>query len=165
MVGYKPIHDLLIQESTRRAVVCVIGAMLTHREEDFAHNGYLGNGGRTHGTARPRTCLAGRGPFHSLVRKDAIGMRSMSCGWDRLPSSGHWDIVTALIKCEVYNNGLGYAHTGFAHPVCLGAASNMQQERQILTLTGHFNRFVVGCSAGGRCDISGKLKQVPWRWT
>ncbi len=44
---------------------------------------------------------------------------------DHLPAGGHWDIVTALIKCEAFN-GMGYAAHGLPSPYVWGA-TNIQQ--------------------------------------
>lgn len=95
-------------------------AALDMREENFSHSGYLGNGDplwrvTTH---VPR----GRGPFSSWFEGaiDALHFDHM----DELPYGGHWDIVTALIKCEGYN-GLGYAAHGIPSPY-VWAGTNIQ---------------------------------------
>lgn len=107
-------------------------AALDMREEDFNHNGYLGNGDplwkKT--THVPR----GRGPFPTWYAGaiDALHYDKM----DHLPEGGHWDIVTALIKCEGYN-GLGYANRGMPSPYIWGGTNI--QVRGKYTGDGHFD--------------------------
>src|ERR1700734_2387461 len=79
-------------------------AALDMREEDFNHNGYLGNGDSLW---RPTVHVPrGRGPFKTWFAGaiDALKYDNM------VPAKGegeHWDIVTVLIAAEAYN-GLGY---------------------------------------------------------
>lgn len=109
----------------------VVGA-IDMREEDFNHRGYLGNGDPL---SRKTTHVPrGRGPFKTWY-EGAIDAIHVS-GWDRLPSGGHWDIVTALMKAEIYN-GLGYSHMGLRSPYVFGA-TNMQQ-RGKYTADRHFD--------------------------
>lgn len=121
----------------------VIGA-IDMREEDFNHNGYLGNGDSL--SRKTVHVPKGRGPFKSWY-EGAIDSIHVS-GWDRLPSGGHWDIVTALMKCEVYN-GMGYAHMGLRSPYVWGA-TNMQQSGKYVS-DGHFDSNAwdnqLGCAA------------------
>lgn len=109
----------------------VIGG-IDYREESFKHSGYLGNGDPWNKKSIhvPR----GRGPFKSWYEGaiDAIHYR----GWDKLPSGGHWDIVTALIKCEAYN-GAGYAHMGKRSPYVWGG-TNMQERGKYIA-DGHYS--------------------------
>jgi lysozyme family protein len=83
-------------------------AGLDMREEDFNHNGYLGNGDPLW---KPTTHVPrGRGPFLSwhAGAVDALHHDGM------IPSKGeghHWDIVTVLIAAEKYN-GLGPYYRG-----------------------------------------------------
>ncbi len=98
----------------------VVGA-IDMREEDFNHHGYLGNGDPWN--KKSVHVPKGRGPFKSWF-EGAIDSIHFS-GWDHLPTNGHWDIVTCLIKAEAYN-GLGYAHMGKRSPYVWGA-TNMQQ--------------------------------------
>lgn len=109
----------------------VIGA-IDYREENFNHTGYLGNGDplKKKTTHVPR----GRGPFATWYQ-GAIDAIHFS-GWDRLPSGGHWDIVTCLIKTEYYN-GLGYAHMGKRSPYVWGS-TNMQQRGKYVA-DGHYD--------------------------
>lgn len=91
------------------------------REENFRHGSYLGNGDPLYkkSTHVPR----GRGPFSSW-HAGAVDAFHLD-GMDHLPAAGHWDIVTALIKCEAYN-GLGYASKGLPSPYVWGG-TNIQQ--------------------------------------
>jgi lysozyme family protein len=109
----------------------VVGG-IDYREESFNHNGYLGNGDPLDRvtTNVPR----GRGPFTNW-QSGAIDAFQIS-GWDRLPTGAHWDIVTALMKCEAYN-GEGYAHMGIRSPY-VWAGTNMQQ-RGMYTADGAFD--------------------------
>lgn len=109
----------------------VVGA-IDCREEDFKHGSYLGNGDPLYRvtTHVPR----GRGPFSSWFA-GAIDAFHLD-GMDHLPAGGHWDIVTALIKCEGYN-GLGYASKGLPSPYVWGG-TNIQQAGKY-TSDGHFS--------------------------
>lgn len=109
----------------------VIGA-IDSREENFDHKGYLGNGDPL--SRKTVHVPRGRGPFKNWA-EGAIDALHIS-GWDRLPPGGHWDIVTCLIKCEVYN-GSGYGHMGLRSPYVWGG-TNMQQ-RGKYTSDGHFD--------------------------
>jgi lysozyme family protein len=102
------------------------------REESFNHKGYLGNG--DHWNKKSVHVPRGRGPFKSW-QEGAIDSIHIS-GWDRLPSGAHWDIVTLLMKHEVYN-GMGYAHMGIRSPYVWGATS--MQQRAKYTSDGHFD--------------------------
>lgn len=114
------------------------------REENFSHGGYLGNGDplwkvTTH-------VPKGRGPFKTWFDGaiDAFNYDSM----DHLPAGGHWDIVTALIKCEEYN-GLGYSVRHLPSPYVWGATNNQMHGK--FTSDGHFSPFELdpqpGCAA------------------
>lgn len=121
----------------------VIGG-IDMREEDYNHKGYLGNGDPL---SRKTTHVPrGRGPFANWY-EGAIDAIHVS-GWDRLPSGGHWDVVTCLIKAEAYN-GLGYAHMGHRSPYVWGA-TNMQQRGKYVS-DGHYDANAwdnqLGCAA------------------
>lgn len=109
----------------------VIGA-IDCREENFHHGGYLGNGDPLYRvtTHVPR----GRGPFKSWF-DGAIDAFHLD-GMDHLPIGGHWDIVTALIKCEAYN-GLGYV--GKIRSPYIWGGSNLQQIGKYVA-DGHFSK-------------------------
>jgi lysozyme family protein len=98
----------------------VVGA-IDCREESFRHTCYLGNGDPLY---RKTTHVpAGRGPFDSWYEGaiDALKAR----GFDRLPTGGHWDIVTALMKTDAWN-GLAYDHMGLPSPY-VWALTTVQQ--------------------------------------
>ncbi len=141
VVSFKRLYDPVADAT--RVPWWVIGA-IDDREESFHHKGYLGNGDpfNKKTTHVPR----GRGPFASWS-DGAIDAIHVS-GWDILPASGHWDIVTCLIKCEAYN-GEGYEHRGIRSPYLWGA-TNMQQ-RGKYTADGHWDGNAwdsqVGCAA------------------
>lgn len=107
-------------------------AALDMREESFNHSGYLGNGDPLwHTTTHvPK----GRGPFKTWYEGaiDALTLDHMGL----LPANGHWDIVTALIKCEGYN-GLGYATKGLPSPY-VWSLTNIQMAGKY-TSDGHFS--------------------------
>lgn len=109
----------------------VVGA-IDCREENFSHGSYLGNGDPLYrvSTHVPR----GRGPFSSWYAGaiDAFHLDGMG----HLPAGGHWDIVTALIKCEAYN-GMGYASHGLPSPYVWGG-TNIQQAGKY-TSDGHWS--------------------------
>jgi lysozyme family protein len=109
----------------------VVGA-IDCREENFSNGSYLGNGDPLYrvSTHVPR----GRGPFNSWYA-GAIDAFHLD-GMDHLPIGGHWDIVTALIKCEGYN-GMGYASKGLPSPYVWGG-SNIQQAGKYVA-DGHFS--------------------------
>lgn len=107
-------------EAATRVPWYVTGA-IDSREENFSHGGYLGNGDPL---SRVTTHVPrGRGPFTSWYA-GAIDAYHLD-GMDHLPVGGHWDIVTALIKCEAYN-GLGYASKGLPSPYVWGG-TNIQK--------------------------------------
>lgn len=121
----------------------VIGA-IDCREESFDHRGYLGNGDPLSQVTKhvPR----GRGPFANWYQGaiDAFHVDGMG----HLPPGGHWDVVTALIKCEGYN-GLGYASKGLPSPYVWGG-TNIQQAGKYVG-DGHFSSTAwdsqPGCAA------------------
>lgn len=141
IIGFKDLY-LPIQAATN-VPWWVIGA-IDNREESFIHSGYLGNGDPLN--KKTVHVPKGRGPFKNWT-DGAIDAIHIS-GWDRLPTGGHWDIVTCLIKCEAYN-GLGYAHMGHRSPY-IWAGTNMQQ-RGKYNSDGHFdpNQWdtQLGCAA------------------
>lgn len=121
----------------------VIGA-IDCREESFNHSGYLGNGDPL---SRPTIHVPrGRGPFDSWYA-GAIDAFHLD-GMDHLPAGGHWDIVTALIKCEAYN-GMGYASKGLPSPYVWGA-TNIQKAGKYVS-DGHWSSTAwdgqPGCAA------------------
>lgn len=138
VMNYKSLYDP-ISEATGIPFY-VIGA-LDSREEGFNHHGYLGNGDPLYKatTHVPR----GRGPFldWTLGALDALRFDGM----DRLPAGGHWDIVTALIKCEGYN-GLGYAHMGLPSPY-IWAGTNIQKHGKYVA-DGHFDPQAIDTQPG-----------------
>lgn len=107
-------------------------AALDMREENFNHNGYLGNGDPLWKTTThvPK----GRGPFKNWHEgaSDALKLDHMAL----LPAGGHWDIVTALIKCEGFN-GLGYASKGLPSPY-VWAGTTIQVRGKYIA-DGHFD--------------------------
>lgn len=129
IVELKPTYDPV--QAQTNVPWYVIGA-IDDREESFSHRGYLGNGDPLNKktTHVPR----GRGPFKTWS-DGAIDAIHVS-GWDALPTGGHWDIVTALIKCEAYN-GEGYEHRGIRSPYIFGA-TNMQQRGKYVA-DGHWD--------------------------
>lgn len=141
IVGFK---DLYHEVEAGTGVPWWVTGAIDMREESFRHNGYLGNGDPLN--RKTVHVPRGRGPFKTWYA-GAIDAFHVS-GWDRLPSGGHWDIVTCLMKCEVYN-GLGYAHMGIRSPY-VWAGTNMQQ-RGKYTADGHFDPSAwdqqIGCAA------------------
>lgn len=141
VVKYKPLYDPV--EAATKVPWYVVGA-IDCREENFNHGGYLGNGDPLYRitTHVPR----GRGPFSSWYA-GAIDAFHFD-GMDHLPPNGHWDIVTALIKCEGYN-GFGYASKGLTSPYVWGA-TNIQDPGKY-TSDGHFDPHAMdtqpGCAA------------------
>lgn len=119
IMSFKPLYDPV--SAATRVPFYVVGA-IDDREEDFNHKDFLGNGDPWN--KKSVHVPAGRGPFKSWSDGaiDAINLG----GWDVLPSGGHWDIVTALIKCEAYN-GEGYEHRGLRSPYIFGG-TNMQEK-------------------------------------
>lgn len=102
------------------------------REEAFNHGRYLANGDPLWkvSTHVPR----GRGPFKTWY-EGAIDAFTLD-GMGDLRSGGHWDVVTALIKCEGYN-GWGYARMGLPSPYVWGATNNQHFGKY--TADGHFS--------------------------
>lgn len=121
----------------------VVGA-IDCREEDFKHGSYLGNGDPLYRATVhvPR----GRGPFKSWFA-GAIDAFQFD-GMDHLHTGGHWDIVTALIKCEGYN-GMGYAAHGIPSPYVWGG-TNVQRPGKYIA-DGEWSATTVdkqpGCAA------------------
>lgn len=107
-------------------------ASLDMREEDFDHKGYLGNGDPLNKVTRhvPK----GRGPFKTWF-EGAIDALHLD-GVHILPKGSHWDIVTALIKCEGYN-GLGYSTKGIPSPY-VWAGTNIQVHGKYVA-DGHYD--------------------------
>ncbi len=124
--------DFYDQVEKATGVPWYVVGVLDCREENFNHGGYLGNGDPLY---RKTTHVPiGRGPFRTWFEGaiDAL----ISDGINHLPAGGHWDIVTALIKCEAYN-GMGYAAHGLPSPYVWGA-TNMQM-RGKYTRDGHWD--------------------------
>lgn len=136
--GYKAMYDEV--EKLTGVPWYVVGA-LDCREESFNHHGYLGNGDPLYKitTHVPR----GRGPFPDWQTGAIDALRFD--GMDRLPSGGHWDIVSALIKCEGYN-GLGYAHMGIPSPY-VWAGTNIQVPGKYVS-DGHFDPHAIDHQPG-----------------
>ncbi len=109
----------------------VIGA-IDYREEDFDHAAYLGNGDPLNQVTV--NVPKGRGPFPDW-QSGTVDALTFD-GFDRLPSGAHWDIVTALVKCDAYN-GMGYDDKGLRSPY-VWAGTNMQQ-RGKYTADGYFD--------------------------
>lgn len=132
IVKFKPLYDPVADAT--KVPWWMIGA-IDDREESFNHSGYLGNGDPL--SKKTTHVPKGRGPFLApdAWSKGAIDAIHIS-GWDVLPTGGHWDIVTCLIKGEAYN-GLGYEHRGIRSPYEWGA-TNMQQ-RGKYTSDGHWD--------------------------
>lgn len=107
-------------------------AALDMREENFNHNGYLGNGDLL--WKKTTHVPKGRGPFTTWFEGaiDALKYDKM----DKIPAGSHWDIVTALIKCEGYN-GLGYFNRGLPSPY-IWAGTSVQVPGKF-TSDGHFD--------------------------
>lgn len=142
IVGFKEEFYDSVQAATN-VPWWVLGS-LDMREESFNHKGYLGNGDPWN--KKSVHVPKGRGPFKSW-NEGAIDSIHTS-GWDRLPTGGHWDIVTCLIKCEAYN-GLGYAHMGHRSPY-VWSGTNMQQRGKYVA-DGHYDANAIdtqlGCAA------------------
>ncbi len=142
IVGFRESFYDPVQRET--GVPWYVVGVIDCREEDFDHHGYLGNGDRFDRVTRhvPR----GRGPFSSWFEGaiDAFHIDGMA----HLPEGGHWDIVTALIKCEAFN-GMGYAAMGLRSPYVWGATNNQQLGKYVSD--GHFDRGALdrqpGCAA------------------
>ncbi len=116
-------------------------AAIDMREEDFDHHAYLGNGDPLW---RPTTHVPrGRGPFATWFEGaiDALRLDGMA----HLPPDGHWDIVTALIKCEGFN-GMGYATKGLPSPY-VWAGTSVQMPGKY-TSDGHFDRHAFDTQPG-----------------
>lgn len=138
VIRYKPLYDEVAHATG--VPWYVIGA-IDCREESFNHHGYLGNGDPLYKitTHVPR----GRGPFPTWQAGAIDALRFD--GMDRLPAGGHWDIVTALIKCEGYN-GYGYAHMGIPSPY-VWAGTNIQRTGKYVG-DGHFDPNAVDQQPG-----------------
>lgn len=129
VLGFKSIYDPV--EVATGVPWYVVGA-IDCREENFNHHGYLGNGDPIY---KPTIHVPrGRGPFGSWY-DGAIDAFRLD-GMNHIPRGGHWDIVTALIKCEGYN-GLGYAAHGLPSPYVWGA-TNIQRHGKY-TSDGHWD--------------------------
>lgn len=107
-------------------------AALDMREEDFNHSGYLGNGDRL-----DRVTVhvpKGRGPFKTWFEGaiDALRLDHMAI----VPPGSHWDVVTALIKCEGFN-GMGYATKGLPSPYVWAGTSVQVAGKYVAD--GHFD--------------------------
>lgn len=85
------------------------------REESFSHTKYLGNGDPLN--KKSVHVPAGRGPFATWYAGaiDALTLEGFS-------KIKHWDIVTALIECEIYN-GSGYKARGIPSPYVYAGTS------------------------------------------
>jgi lysozyme family protein len=102
------------------------------REASFNFKTYLGNGDSLN---RPSVHVPkGRGPFKTWY-DGAIDAFHLD-HFDKLPSGSHWDIVTALIKLEMYNGG-GYNSKGVRSPY-VWAGTNMQQRGKYVA-DGHYD--------------------------
>lgn len=138
-LAYKAEHYDPVTAST--GIPWYVVAALDMREEDFNHHGYLGNGDPINRITVdvPR----GRGPFNSWYEGaiDALTLDHMSM----LPHDGHWDIVTALIKCEGFN-GMGYATKGLPSPY-VWAGTTVQRPGKY-TSDGHFSRTAIDHQPG-----------------
>ncbi len=103
------------------------------REEDFDHNGYLGNGDKLWRvtTHIPR----GRGPFENWFDGaiDALKLDHVSPAFGE---GNHWDIVTVLIAAEKFN-GLGYFHHNLPSPYVWSGTS--VQHAGKYTSDGHWD--------------------------
>lgn len=108
-------------------------AALDMREENFDHNGYLGNGDPLW---RPTTHVPrGRGPFKSWF-DGAIDALKYDHVTPSFGQGNHWDIVTVLIACEKYN-GIGYANHSLPSPY-VWAGTNIQVAGKYVA-DGHFD--------------------------
>lgn len=142
VMSYKESNYDPVEQAT--GVPWYVTGALDCRESNFDHTAYLGNGDPLNRPTRhvPR----GRGPFSSWYEGaiDAFRVDAVP----NLPPGGHWDIVTALIKCEAYN-GLGYAAMGIPSPYIWGA-TNVQQPGKYVE-DGHFDPRIwdqqPGCAA------------------
>lgn len=130
IMKYKPDFYDPVERATH--VPWYVTGAIDCREENFNHGGYLGNGDPLYRTTThvPK----GRGPFKTWY-DGAIDAFHLD-GMDHLPVNGHWDIVTALIKCEGYN-GLGYAAKGLPSPYVWGG-TNVQKPGKYVS-DGHFS--------------------------
>lgn len=109
-----------------------VTGVLHMREASFNFNTYLGNGDPL--SRKSVHVPKGRGPFKNWF-DGAIDAFHLD-HFDKLPAGGHWDIVTALIKCEFYNGG-GYNSKGVRSPY-VWAGTNMQQRGKYVA-DGHYD--------------------------
>lgn len=138
VMQYKQLYDEVEQAT---GVPWYVVGVIDCREESFNHHSYLGNGDPLHSVTVhvPR----GRGPFPTW-QAGAVDALKFD-GMDRLPVGGHWDVVTALIKCEGYN-GLGYAHMGLPSPY-IWAGTTVQRPGKYVA-DGHFDPHAVDQQPG-----------------
>lgn len=136
---YKPNFYDPVEMAT--GVPWYVVAALDMREESFNHNGYLGNGDPL--WKKTVHVPRGRGPFKTWYGGaiDALQLDGMAI----LPAGSHWDIVTALIKCEGFN-GMGYASKGLASPY-VWAGTNIQVQGKY-TYDGHFDKNALDTQPG-----------------
>ncbi len=141
IIKYKSLYDP-VEKAT--GVPWYVTGVIDCREEDFNHSCYLGNGDSLY--RRTIHVPRGRGPFNSW-HEGAIDAFHFD-GMDHLPVGGHWDVVTALVKCECYN-GLGYAAHGLPSPYVWGG-TNVQQAGKYIA-DGHWDPHAIdhqpGCAA------------------
>ena len=100
----------------------VVGA-LDYHEEGFRHDRYLGNGDPL--SSPTRHVPQGRGPFSTWYDGAIDAIR-----YDHLDKIPHWDIVSALIVCEVWN-GMGYAVRGLPSPYVWGATNQQRPGKYV----------------------------------
>lgn len=138
VLGFKAMYDPIALQT---GIPWYVVGALDCREENFNHKGYLGNGDPLNKvtTHVPR----GRGPFGSW--SDGAIDALMMGGFSKLPTGGHWDIVTALIKCEIYN-GAGYHGMGLPSPY-VWAGTNIQKPGKY-TSDGHFDYLAMDHQPG-----------------
>lgn len=129
LMSYKALYDVVAAET--KIPFYVIGA-IDCREENFEHNAYLGNGDPL--WRKTVHVPKNRGPFKTWI-EGAID--ALKCdGMDLLPDGSHWDLVTALTKCEAYN-GLGYCHMGLPSPYVWGGTNQQRPGKYVED--GHFD--------------------------
>lgn len=112
-VSYKATHYDQVEAATGIPWYAV--AAWDMREESFNHTKYLGNGDPLN--KKSVHVPAGRGPFATWYAGaiDALHLE----GFDKIK---HWDIVTTLIECEIYN-GSGYKARGLPSPYVYAGTS------------------------------------------
>lgn len=109
-------------------------AVIDMREENFNHNGYLGNGDSLW---RPTVHVPrGRGPFKTWYEGAIDALVKVDHVTPAFGQGNHWDIVTVLIACEKFNGG-GYAARGLPSPY-VWAGTSVQVHGKF-TSDGHFN--------------------------